>query len=50
MVADVDNVEMEKALKTFQEIGLSESKAKETLKNHVVTENLLVAVKEVIQM
>ena len=47
MVADSVNVGDSEVLKTLQNIGLSESKAKETIKNHAVTENLLSAIKEV---
>lgn len=47
MVADSVNVGDSEVLKKLQSIGLSESKAKETIKNNAVTENLLSAIKEV---
>lgn len=47
MVKDVDSAEV---LKTFQSIGLSESKAKETLKNNAITKNLLLAIQEVMNI
>ncbi|KAL0274189.1 UNVERIFIED_CONTAM: hypothetical protein PYX00_006671 [Menopon gallinae] len=43
MVKDVDSAEV---LKTFQSIGLSESKAKETIKNNAITQNLLQVITE----